>query len=198
MGLLSEGYLRLRFGGLIFGRAYFFGGLIIGILRYYKIPPPPHPKKKKERKKKEHVISLLIIKSKSNYHRWHLYDRVIATFSLSGHCNPFSPLNYFFFSRSRALPPPGYDSILVSYVAHTCERRETSISFPEPTILPKGSWGLGTRMPRAHAAVAQRTETSCAQLFKAWITYSLDKSQSNTANIIPFDTFRNISAQVND
>ena len=23
-GLLSEGYLRLRFGGLIFGRAYFF------------------------------------------------------------------------------------------------------------------------------------------------------------------------------
>ena len=36
-GLLSEGYLRLRFGGLIFGRAYFFlggGGLIIGILRY--------------------------------------------------------------------------------------------------------------------------------------------------------------------
>ena len=38
-GLLSEGYLRLRFGGLIFGRAYyFFGGggwgrLIIGILR---------------------------------------------------------------------------------------------------------------------------------------------------------------------
>ena len=46
-GLFSEGYLRLRFGGLIFGRAYFlgglfsegylrlrFGGLIIGILRY--------------------------------------------------------------------------------------------------------------------------------------------------------------------
>ena len=39
-GLLLEGYLRLRFGGLIFGRAYFFffwggggGGLIIGILR---------------------------------------------------------------------------------------------------------------------------------------------------------------------
>ena len=39
-GLLSEGFLRLRFGGLIFGRAYFlflffFGGgvLIIGILR---------------------------------------------------------------------------------------------------------------------------------------------------------------------
>ena len=32
-GLLSEGYLHLRFGGLIFGRAYFFGGggLIIGI-----------------------------------------------------------------------------------------------------------------------------------------------------------------------
>ena len=34
-----EGYLHLRFGGLIFGRAYFFfggggGGLIIGILRY--------------------------------------------------------------------------------------------------------------------------------------------------------------------
>ena len=25
-GLLSEGYLRLRFGGLIFGRAYFGGG----------------------------------------------------------------------------------------------------------------------------------------------------------------------------
>ena len=35
-GLLSEGFLRLRFGGLIFGRAYFFGGgLIIGILRYF-------------------------------------------------------------------------------------------------------------------------------------------------------------------
>ena len=38
-GLLSEGYLRLTFGGLIFGRAYFrkglfLGGLIIGILRY--------------------------------------------------------------------------------------------------------------------------------------------------------------------
>ena len=44
-GLLSEGYLRLRFGGLIFGRAYVFyfisfffwrgggvGGLIIGTL----------------------------------------------------------------------------------------------------------------------------------------------------------------------
>ena len=33
-GLLSEGFLRLRFGGLIFGRAFFFwggGGLIIGI-----------------------------------------------------------------------------------------------------------------------------------------------------------------------
>ena len=33
-GLLSEGFLRLRFGGLIFGRAYCFGGegrgLIIG------------------------------------------------------------------------------------------------------------------------------------------------------------------------
>ena len=32
-GLLSEGFVRLRFGGLIFGRAYFLGGLI-GILRY--------------------------------------------------------------------------------------------------------------------------------------------------------------------
>ena len=30
-GLLSEGYLGLRFG-----EALFFGGLIIGILRYYK------------------------------------------------------------------------------------------------------------------------------------------------------------------
>ena len=27
-GLLSEGYLRLRFGGLIFGRAYFWEGLL--------------------------------------------------------------------------------------------------------------------------------------------------------------------------
>ena len=27
-GLLSEGFLRLRFGGLIFGRAYFLGGLL--------------------------------------------------------------------------------------------------------------------------------------------------------------------------
>ena len=26
-GLFSEGFLRLRFGGLIFGRAYFWGGL---------------------------------------------------------------------------------------------------------------------------------------------------------------------------
>ena len=38
-GLLSEGYLRLRFVGLIFGRTYFGGGggggLIIGILRYF-------------------------------------------------------------------------------------------------------------------------------------------------------------------
>ena len=37
-GLLSKGFVRLRFGGLIFGRAFFFfwggGGLIIGILRY--------------------------------------------------------------------------------------------------------------------------------------------------------------------
>ena len=45
-GLLSEGFLHLRFWGLIFGRAYFWegffflffffgsGGLIIGILRY--------------------------------------------------------------------------------------------------------------------------------------------------------------------
>ena len=33
-GLLSEGYLHLRFGGLIFGRAYLWGGgRIIGILR---------------------------------------------------------------------------------------------------------------------------------------------------------------------
>ena len=34
-----------------------------------------------------------------------------------------------------------------------------------------------------------------AQLYKAWITYSLDKSQSSKANIIPFDAFRNVSAQ---
>ena len=27
-GLLSEGYLRLKFGGLTFGRAYFFVGLL--------------------------------------------------------------------------------------------------------------------------------------------------------------------------
>ena len=27
-GLFSEEYLRLRFGGLIFGRAYFWGGLL--------------------------------------------------------------------------------------------------------------------------------------------------------------------------
>ena len=36
-GLLSEEYLRLRFGGLMFGRAYFClgrGGLIIRIVRY--------------------------------------------------------------------------------------------------------------------------------------------------------------------
>ena len=39
-GLLSEGYLCLRFGGLICRRAYFFcggggGGLIIGILKHF-------------------------------------------------------------------------------------------------------------------------------------------------------------------
>ena len=40
VGLISEGFLRLRFGGLIFGTAnffFFFGGggsVIIGILRY--------------------------------------------------------------------------------------------------------------------------------------------------------------------
>ena len=36
-GLLSEGYLRLRFGGLIFGRAYFFlrGGGGEGLLPDY-------------------------------------------------------------------------------------------------------------------------------------------------------------------
>ena len=28
-GLLSEGYLRPRFGELIFGRAYFWGGLLL-------------------------------------------------------------------------------------------------------------------------------------------------------------------------
>ena len=39
-GLLSEGYLRLKFGGLLFGRAYFFlgggggGGLL---LEFYSI-----------------------------------------------------------------------------------------------------------------------------------------------------------------
>ena len=32
-GLLSEGFVRLIFGGLIFRRAYFWG-VIIGILRY--------------------------------------------------------------------------------------------------------------------------------------------------------------------
>ena len=43
--ILSEGFLRLRFGGLIFGGAYLFiyflrggeGGLILGILRYYQV-----------------------------------------------------------------------------------------------------------------------------------------------------------------
>ena len=33
-GLLSEGFLRLRFGGLIFREGLFLGGLIIGILWY--------------------------------------------------------------------------------------------------------------------------------------------------------------------
>ena len=35
-GLLSKGFLRFRFGGLIFGRAYFWGGLLsefYGILK---------------------------------------------------------------------------------------------------------------------------------------------------------------------
>ena len=52
-GLLSEGFLRLRFGGLIFGRAYLFiylfffgggggGGLIIGILRYIQLSFKPN------------------------------------------------------------------------------------------------------------------------------------------------------------
>ena len=42
-GLLSEGLVRLRFEGLIFGRAYYLffflegeGGLVIGILRYLR------------------------------------------------------------------------------------------------------------------------------------------------------------------
>ena len=42
--LLLEGYLRLRFGGLIFGgggayfrEGLFLGGLIIGILRYFLV-----------------------------------------------------------------------------------------------------------------------------------------------------------------
>ena len=33
-GLLSERFLRLRFGGRIFGRAYFWGGLIIEFYGY--------------------------------------------------------------------------------------------------------------------------------------------------------------------
>ena len=45
-GLLSEGCLRLSFGGLIFGRTYFFffggGGLIIGILQYIKNKTCPY------------------------------------------------------------------------------------------------------------------------------------------------------------
>ena len=41
-GLLSEGFLRLRFGGLIFGMAYFIyffleGGGLIGILWFYSV-----------------------------------------------------------------------------------------------------------------------------------------------------------------
>ena len=36
MGLLSEGYLRLRFGGLIFRRAYFWGSLLS---EFYGISP---------------------------------------------------------------------------------------------------------------------------------------------------------------
>ena len=35
-----EGYLRLGFGGLIFKRAYFWEGFIIGILRSLKSPLP--------------------------------------------------------------------------------------------------------------------------------------------------------------
>ena len=35
-GLLLEGFLRLRFGGLIFGRAYFWGGLLS---EFYSILP---------------------------------------------------------------------------------------------------------------------------------------------------------------
>ena len=33
-GLLSEGYLHLRFGGLIFGRAYFRGGGVAHYLNF--------------------------------------------------------------------------------------------------------------------------------------------------------------------
>ena len=39
---------------------------------------------------------------------------------------------------------------------------------------------------------------STAQLFKKWITYSLDKSLSNTAKVIPFDAFGEMSTQAND
>ena len=45
-GLLSEGYLRLRFGGLIFGRAYFEGGVIIGILLILSLAPNTQTKHK--------------------------------------------------------------------------------------------------------------------------------------------------------
>ena len=46
--LLSEGFVRLRFGGLIFGRAYFFGGLL---LEFYCI------RYKKRMKKTHHIYS---------------------------------------------------------------------------------------------------------------------------------------------
>ena len=43
-GLLSKGYLSLRIRGLIFGRAYFWGGLIIGILLYFNYKFSLNPK----------------------------------------------------------------------------------------------------------------------------------------------------------
>ena len=40
MGLLSEGYLRLRFEGLIFGRAYIWGGLLSEFYGMYFVGKP--------------------------------------------------------------------------------------------------------------------------------------------------------------
>ena len=55
-------------------------------------------------------------------------------------------------------------------------------------------------LPTDYSLMSLMSSTSYAwtQLFKTWITYSLNKSLSSTANVILFDAFGEISAQANN